>query len=366
MEIVSYYARTLSTDADHHALLAAADRIKFHMIALQETKIKKTDIRQLNNATFVIRGEVVPSRNVDGVGFVVHPNIVHLVESYEILSPRIAALRLQLSHHKKITIINCCSPTDAADEYEINAFYYQLEEITKKHLKDASLYHPSSEKEFKSQYRNLNHEWVKMARAAGLKPSVISQQKVDLPTCPVLYLLIKTHKLVSNDDRAFTEPSSYEVGPITSCEDEPTDKITWLLTLMFTQLLNHIPADLTNTQMFLDRLRTAQPDSAYVMESFDVKRMVRKVLRAGKGLAIRQRLTPSLAIAFMSKVEAPVAALGPLLYCRYIDDCFVICSTKEEVDKCFELLNEQSDYIKFTREKLKENWLPFLDVQISL
>ncbi|VDM64647.1 unnamed protein product [Angiostrongylus costaricensis] len=29
-----------------------------------------------------------------------------------------------------------------------------------------------------------------------------------------------------------------------------------------------------------------------------------------------QRLAPSLAIAFMSKVEAPVTDLGPLLYCR--------------------------------------------------
>ncbi|KAE9416271.1 hypothetical protein Angca_005215, partial [Angiostrongylus cantonensis] len=127
--LCTYNARILSTDADLHALLAAADRIKFHVIALQETKIKKTDIRQLNNGTFVIRGEGVPSRNVGGVGFVVHPSIVHLVDSYEILSPRIAVLRLQLSHHKKITIINCYSPTDAADEYEINAFYYQFEEV---------------------------------------------------------------------------------------------------------------------------------------------------------------------------------------------------------------------------------------------
>ena len=79
-----------------------------------------------------------------------------------------------------------------------------------------------------------------------------------------------------------------------------------------------------------------------------------------------QRLAPSLAIAFMSKVEAPVTDLGPLLYCRYIDDCFVLCSTQEEMDKCFELLNEQSEYIKFTREKPKENWLPFLNVQINL
>uniref|UniRef100_A0A158PA93 Retrotransposon Orf1 n=1 Tax=Angiostrongylus cantonensis TaxID=6313 RepID=A0A158PA93_ANGCA len=46
---------------------------------------------------------------------------------------------------------------------------HQLDiEITEKHLEDASLYRPSSEKEFKSQYRKLNNEWVKMARAAGL------------------------------------------------------------------------------------------------------------------------------------------------------------------------------------------------------
>ncbi|VDM56362.1 unnamed protein product [Angiostrongylus costaricensis] len=46
--------------------------------------------------------------------------------------------------------------------------------------------------------------------------------------------------------------------------------------------------------------------------------MVWKVLRSNKrGLAMGQRLAPSLAIAFMSKVRAPVTDLGPLLYCRF-------------------------------------------------
>ncbi|VDM64534.1 unnamed protein product [Angiostrongylus costaricensis] len=66
------------------------------------------------------------------------------------------------------------------------------------------------------------------------------------------------------------------------------------------------------------------------------------------------------------KVEAAVTNLGPLLYCRYTDDCLVICSTQEEINRCFELLDTQSEYIKFTREKPKEDWLPFLHVQISL
>ncbi|VDM61621.1 unnamed protein product [Angiostrongylus costaricensis] len=83
-------ARTLSTDAELHALLATANRIKFHVIALQKTKVEKTDIRQLNNGTIVIRGEKIPSRNIGGEGFVVHPSIAHLVDSHEILSLRIA------------------------------------------------------------------------------------------------------------------------------------------------------------------------------------------------------------------------------------------------------------------------------------
>uniref|UniRef100_A0A0K0DGE5 Reverse transcriptase domain-containing protein n=1 Tax=Angiostrongylus cantonensis TaxID=6313 RepID=A0A0K0DGE5_ANGCA len=83
-------------------------------------------------------------------------------------------------------------------------------------------------------------------------------------------------------------------------------------------------------------------------------------------LAMGQRLAPTLAIAFMSRIEAPVIEIRPLLYCRYIDDCFVIFSTQEEMDKWFELLNEQSEYIRFTPEKPKETWLPFLNVQVNL
>uniref|UniRef100_A0A0K0D664 Reverse transcriptase domain-containing protein n=1 Tax=Angiostrongylus cantonensis TaxID=6313 RepID=A0A0K0D664_ANGCA len=69
--------------------------------------------------------------------------------------------------------------------------------------------------------------------------------------------------------------------------------------------------------------------------------MVQEILRTNESLAMGQRLAKTLAIAFMFKVEAPVIDLGPLLYCRYTNDCLVICSTQEEIDKCFELLNGQ-------------------------
>ncbi|VDM82593.1 unnamed protein product [Strongylus vulgaris] len=86
--LCTYNARTASTNADLHALLEAAGRINYHVIALQETKSRKTDVK-LSEGTLIIRGEKVPLRNIGGFGFVV-PSVVHLVDSHEILSPCLA------------------------------------------------------------------------------------------------------------------------------------------------------------------------------------------------------------------------------------------------------------------------------------
>ncbi|KAK6766960.1 hypothetical protein RB195_026305 [Necator americanus] len=83
----------------------------------------------MNDGTLVIRGKKVPSRNVGGVGSVVHPSVVHLVDSNEILSPRLAILHLRPLRQKPISIINCYSPSSAADESELDAFYEELEEV---------------------------------------------------------------------------------------------------------------------------------------------------------------------------------------------------------------------------------------------
>ncbi|KAK6761680.1 hypothetical protein RB195_022676 [Necator americanus] len=55
-----------------------------------------------------------------------------------------------------------------------------------------------------------------------------------------------------------------------------------------------------------------------------------------------------------------------LFYSRYIDDCFVICAIQAEMDKCFDLLNRQSEHIKLTREKPQGNWIPFLNIQVGI
>ncbi|KAK6725965.1 hypothetical protein RB195_004342 [Necator americanus] len=119
----TYNARTAPTDDDLHTILRATKRIKFHVIALQETKCRRSNVCHMNDGTLVIRGENVPSRNVGGVGFVVHPSVVHLVDSHEILSPRLVIPRLRPLPQKPISIINCYSPTSAADKSELEAFY---------------------------------------------------------------------------------------------------------------------------------------------------------------------------------------------------------------------------------------------------
>ncbi|VDM62154.1 unnamed protein product, partial [Angiostrongylus costaricensis] len=110
-EIVSYSARIVpehSTDADLYALVEAENRIKFNVIALQETK--KRSCHEM----------------FGGVGFVIHQSIARLVASYEMYSPRIAVLRLQLMRHQKIVMFNCYSPSDAIVEYELELLYYQF------------------------------------------------------------------------------------------------------------------------------------------------------------------------------------------------------------------------------------------------
>ncbi|KAJ1357691.1 hypothetical protein KIN20_015885 [Parelaphostrongylus tenuis] len=43
------------------------------------------------------------------------------------------------------------------------------------------------------------------------------------------------------------------------------------------ELLGHIPAHLTNTQILLDRLRNANPNNAYVMESCLYTNVIRRL-----------------------------------------------------------------------------------------
>ncbi|KAK6743170.1 hypothetical protein RB195_010438 [Necator americanus] len=55
-----------------------------------------------------------------GVGFVVHTCVVHFVDSHEILSRCLATPRFRPLRQKPIGIINCYSPTSAAEKSELD------------------------------------------------------------------------------------------------------------------------------------------------------------------------------------------------------------------------------------------------------
>ncbi|KAK6750216.1 hypothetical protein RB195_002296 [Necator americanus] len=97
LRLCTYNAKTVSTDADLHALLGAAERIKFHVIALQETKCRRSDVRQMNDDPVTSSG---------------HSSLRPL-------------------RQKSISIINCYSPTSADDDCELDAFYEELEEVVR-------------------------------------------------------------------------------------------------------------------------------------------------------------------------------------------------------------------------------------------
>ncbi|KAK6726218.1 hypothetical protein RB195_004502 [Necator americanus] len=79
METTSDCVSTTREQSPQNLLLGAAERIKLNVIALQVTNIRR-DVRQIIDGTHVNRGEKVPLRNGGGVGFVVQPSVVHLVD----------------------------------------------------------------------------------------------------------------------------------------------------------------------------------------------------------------------------------------------------------------------------------------------
>ena len=55
----------------------------------------------------------------------------------------------------------------------------------------------------------------------------------------------------------------------------------------------------------------------------------------------------------------------PCMFCRYVDDCFVVSNDEESLNKFFNNLNEIHTKIKFTKELEVSGVLPFLDVLIE-
>ena len=88
------------------------------------------------------------------------------------------------------------------------------------------------------------------------------------------------------------------------------------------------------------------------------------------GVAMGSLLGPLPANTFMSFYEQKwlnncPSSLKPLLYRRYVDDCFLLFRSSDYVPLFLDHLNQQHANITFTTEIERDGKLPFLDIDIS-
>ncbi|XP_046863266.1 uncharacterized protein LOC124457010 [Xenia sp. Carnegie-2017] len=88
------------------------------------------------------------------------------------------------------------------------------------------------------------------------------------------------------------------------------------------------------------------------------------------GVAMGSPLGPLFANIFMAFTENSwlhncPSTFKPLLYQRYVDDCFLLFRSLDHIPLFLTYLNHQHPNISFTSELEKDNTLPFLDVKIT-
>ena len=111
--------------------MEASKKIRYDVLALQETKVKASTTRKTNEGDLIILGAKVDKKNIGGVGFIVHRSLEPSVESSEIISPRLAVLRINVNKNTTLAIINAYAPTSAATEEEKDEFYLEIEKVIK-------------------------------------------------------------------------------------------------------------------------------------------------------------------------------------------------------------------------------------------
>ena len=89
-----------------------------------------------------------------------------------------------------------------------------------------------------------------------------------------------------------------------------------------------------------------------------------------EGVGMGLPLGPTFANIFMCHHEKNwlmncPTEFRPIVYKRYVDDCFAIFNNKQEADRFLEFLNKQHKNIKFTIECENNKKLPFLDILIE-
>ena len=109
-------------------------------------------------------------------------------------------------------------------------------------------------------------------------------------------------------------------------------------------------------------LETATSESSFIFDFLLYKQI--------DGVAMGSPLGPTLANAFLCHYEKEwldncPSHFKPIVYRRYVDDIFVLFSSKEHLKPFVNYMNEQHRCIKFTSETDQNNSFSFLDINIT-
>ena len=109
-------------------------------------------------------------------------------------------------------------------------------------------------------------------------------------------------------------------------------------------------------------LETTTSESSFIFDYLLYKQVA--------GVAVGSPLVPTLANSFLCHYEkewldnCPIH-FKPVIYKRYVDDIFVLFSSKEHLQLFVDYMNKQHKCLKFTSEAENDNSFSFLDIKIT-
>ena len=312
-----------------------------------------------------------------------------------------------LANLKKKDIV--CLPSDKGGEFCV-IDNKQYAELGHQHLNDNTTYCITKRISAKTVEIRVNTIWKDICQRNNLGAALTRSYVSNNTNLAKFYFLIKTHK----------SSSVPKIRPIVSNVDSPTTKLSWLLDSILKPLLRFVDAHLENTPDLCDRLSslsndvkvdfnypfsldavslyTSIPPQAAIevaqrcmqdhpialrgIDLHDVIKLLHVVLNNNyftfddviyhqiHGLAMGGSVSSILAILYMDHVEKKALSLlanRVALYCRYVDDAFVLARNRSEAEHIKALFNEADPHVKFEIEHPdSNNTLKLLDIAIHI
>ena len=128
LSIGTYNARSLSSDDRFIEFEDELTKINFDIIGISETRRKEEGCLTLNNTghRFYYKGGNTCN---NGVGFVVHKNIVDNITSFKGVSDRVAQLTIRINNKHHLNIIQVYLPTSSYSDEEVDAVYEDIDSL---------------------------------------------------------------------------------------------------------------------------------------------------------------------------------------------------------------------------------------------